>query len=372
MMLDPQRILAGAVVAGLDPSARMHSAPRWKLGLPHCRAALRGLEAIGARHHPLLSVLRDMTDGADAPSYYDKLLSALSACEGDDESSRHIDRLSRAVTENVRLLYFSADAHEFAFAGGAEAPLNAPGPGLVPPGDTGRISIIIPFRSRENTGLRVRNLRACLAALRRQSLDRAQYSVTLVESDYGSHHSQHFASEVDNYLHHRDSGPFNKSAAVNHGVAEAAGDAILCLLDADMILPPTFLERMQSQVTAGSPLLPYEDALCLDFNSSARLASAVEEGNGTLRGTYSGYLLRRPPGGCVMISSEDFQAIGGFDTRFSGWGGEDRDFINRLEAIAPVRREPGILLHLLHERPDMRDDHDGIMRTALRGGGPTS
>ncbi|MFD7665281.1 glycosyltransferase family 2 protein [Streptomyces sp. NPDC059788] len=299
-----------------------------------------------------------MAAGSRAPQYYDKLLSALADCA--DQAA--LAELNRELSAKVRLLYLSVHGREIPQL---QEPQPRGGGGASPATVGPTVRVVIPFRARQDAQLRVRNLQACLDALGHQTLDRRNFHVTLVESDSIPRHAATFARQVDSYVHHPDGGPFNKAAAVNRGAEEATGETVLCVLDADIVLPPAFLAAAAGAVTSGAPLIPYEDAFCLDAESSDRLALTPPH---RLDGTWSGYLLRRPPGGCVMVTAADFHALRGFDTRFAGWGGEDRDFVNRLESRGTVGRLPGLLLHLLHERPEMSDDHDGIMRAALAKG----
>lgn len=58
--------------------------------------------------------------------------------------------------------------------------------------------------------------------------------------------------------------------------------------------------------------------------------------------------------GCVAISRECFDQVGGFDESYQGWGYEDLDFAHRCAALWPNRRVSGPVYHLWHgdRRPD--------------------
>lgn len=354
----PITVLAGAAVAGLDPAARTYSAPRWKAHERDYQATIVELCRIGEYHNPLHNILRSMITAADVTRYYDELVDMLHECLRLPGFGGRVDRLARMTADKVRLYYLAVPAEAIHETGREEAPVRS---SIRMPS----IRVVIPFRARPDQSLRLRNLHACLDTLHRQTIDRSLLHITLVESDEDARHQARFEaadSPVDRYLFHRDAGPFNKAAALNLGAAGASGDEVLCLLDADMLLAPRLLELAAPRVGDGNALLPYTDAFCLDPACSEGFREAVR--HRLSPDTWSGYMLRRPPGGCVMVTAADFRALGGFDTRFTGWGGEDRDFVERLEARGRVERLIGAMVHLHHERPAMREDHDGIMRDA--------
>lgn len=58
------------------------------------------------------------------------------------------------------------------------------------------------------------------------------------------------------------------------------------------------------------------------------------------------------PGGCTMISKEAFDRMGGYDSRFIGWGFEDTDFLYRsrkVNRVSYLTDEEAICWHLHHE-----------------------
>lgn len=167
-------------------------------------------------------------------------------------------------------------------------------------------------------------------------------------------------ADVDHYIQIPYDGPFNKSQAINRGVAEGAleGDT-LCLLDGDILPDPGFLLRNGCRVLSSPEAahLPYIDMFCLSADDSEALRI---EGL-AIDWARSGYVITHPPGGCVILGHSLFQASGGFDERFAGWGGEDREFIDRVSRVAPIERHGELLIHLYHERPPMRSDRQTIM-----------
>ena len=227
-------------------------------------------------------------------------------------------------------------------------------PGVPLPGGTDpEVLIVVPFRDRDTGGERLRNLLACLLALRDQSFPRVGYRVTVVESDDRPRWRDVVARYADHYLFAPKPGPFNKSWAVNVGVVHTPGDAqVLCILDADVLCDRAFIARNVARFrrpgTAGH--LPYRDMFCLDASATAwairqRLLQGTPEVDPDgLRG----FLLRRPPGCCVWVRAAAYHRIGGMDERYEGWGGEDNDFMYRLDFSAAVDSYRDWLLHMRH------------------------
>jgi hypothetical protein len=88
---------------------------------------------------------------------------------------------------------------------------------------------------------------------------------------------------------------------------------------------------------------------------------------------FRGFVLRRPPGCCVWARSAAFHRIGGMDERYEGWGGEDYDFLHRLDLEAPLDSYDDWLLHLHHPpSPFIREDGGlaGIPPLSWRPGQP--
>ena len=54
-------------------------------------------------------------------------------------------------------------------------------------------------------------------------------------------------------------------------------------------------------------------------------------------------------GGSIVVRRDAYDAIGGFDESFIGWGGEDNDFFDRAAVLGGVNRFAYMpLLHLEH------------------------
>lgn len=223
------------------------------------------------------------------------------------------------------------------------------------------ICVVVPFRDRTTDTSRLRNLLACLHALLDQSVQRDSYRVVVVEQDDVPRWADAVRPLVDQYVHLAWAGHFNKAWAVNVGVMAGADAAeLVCVLDADVLVDRDFVERNAARfrVRGAQAHLPFRDALCLDGPSSHRAVRDRVLGHDALSDPESlrGAVLRRPPGHCVWVRRGLFDRVGGFDERFVGWGGEDLDFVFRLDVVGAVDRYGDVLLHLFHERPQTQED----------------
>jgi GT2 family glycosyltransferase len=234
-----------------------------------------------------------------------------------------------------------------------------PAPSARLAGTSAPVAVVIPFRDRSAGHDRLRNLLACLHALGDQSLDRAMYRVITVEIDDRPRWADMLRDRSDSYVFVRCPGHFNKAWGINAGVVQAAGGSdILCVLDADMLVDRDFLARNVRRFASRGAQAhwPFVDPLCLDAAATdAAIAHRCLKGGPDVPLRLArGVRLRRPPGHCVWLRAPLFHRIGGMDERFEGWGGEDLDFVFRLDIVGAVDRYPDTLLHMHHPRPEVK------------------
>ncbi|GGW29496.1 galactosyltransferase-related protein [Streptomyces griseoloalbus] len=354
-----ERLTAHAVLAH-DPAVPDIAADYWAKSEDHYRAvdaALAALVADSPAAVTYAAVLRHPTRVA-AQLELRASLTTLLGQRGDRVPE--VARTVGAADEQIWIDYhLGADYTTESCA--PPALIGGPAPRRVQPrADDALVHVVIPFRDRES-GLRTRNLLACLRALADQSGGPA-HRVTVVETDVEPRSREAVAGLVDDYVFARKDGLFNKAWAVNVGMVSAPRDIrYSCVLDADILVDRHFVARNTARLRDGGhgTHLPFRWSLSLDEPSTLRaLATRVVAGAAEVPGSVlRGLLLREPPGGCVWLRTGLFHTIGGFDERFEGWGGEDDDVVARLSAAAPLVRFDDALLHLNHPRPEMtRED----------------
>ena len=221
------------------------------------------------------------------------------------------------------------------------------------------LTVVIGMRAMPGEAQRRRNAVACLRALNLQDLPRWRYRIIVVEQDRTSQLEATLAPLADRYLFAYNAGPYNRGWAFNIGAALPASRAgVLCLIDADILVPPDFLRQGLEAVQAGRPaVLPYSEVIYLNAASTER---AIKDRLAAPRAVlnahdYHGQVFTTSQGGCMWVDAALYHQLGGHDERFRGWGREDREFWDRLARATPIARLPGTLFHLDHPRPAMED-----------------
>jgi hypothetical protein len=151
---------------------------------------------------------------------------------------------------------------------------------------------------------------------------------------------------------HHDEGPFSRAAALNRAAAEDGPWDVAFLVDADTHVNPeqahaaiaralrtramvVAFDRYRSLSPAGT------EQVLGGFNGSWQpLAEQVLEGNG----------VHGPVSSALAVPRALWDAVGGFDERFRGWGFEDRAFAITCETLGRFRRLHGTAWHLWHPR----------------------
>jgi hypothetical protein len=169
--------------------------------------------------------------------------------------------------------------------------------------------------------------------------------------------------------------PFCKTKAFNEAYWHSTGD-IIVLLDADCYIDPDILLSCAAEIRAarksGNKLwyIPYREFYRLNEEASNRVLESwpthpltfpkppppdvLVTTNGASSAHWWGALIQ-------MMPSEAFEAVGGMDERFSGWGGEDVAFMRAVDTLyAKHKTWNDQVLHLWHT--STINPHDSHLR----------
>lgn len=157
---------------------------------------------------------------------------------------------------------------------------------------------------------------------------------------------------------------FCKNEALNKAARKARGK-VLCILDADAYLRGDYLREASnlilSSLQEGNPLwmVPYRnfyrllpgvsgDIISSDPTNPLRPSSPPDLSTVEDRGVKSKYG-HRYGAMCMMFPREAYEAIGNFDERFIGWGGEDVALLRMLDTLyAKHKTVERDIFHLWH------------------------
>lgn len=157
---------------------------------------------------------------------------------------------------------------------------------------------------------------------------------------------------------------FCKTAAVNNAAAKATGD-VFVILDADCYLSGDVIEHCADEIrnatNRGKRLwfMPYRyfyrlteiasrEVICSDPTDPPRYFSTsppphkLQDTKSVDQGHWFGALIQ-------IMPREAFELIGGMDTRFNGWGGEDVAHMHALDTLyVPHKTVANGVIHLWH------------------------
>lgn len=229
--------------------------------------------------------------------------------------------------------YVAQNAHraERAARIAARTPRQPPPASPVPRGEVPSISALVAFRD-DSPGQE----RARLWALVRGKLEREFPEIEIVQaSDDGQD-------------------PFHKTLALNRAAAQAS-EAVFYILDSDSWVLPEAVRDGAALIGAGAAWCkPWKLKLKLGPEATENILARGDDWNGTLTSDHRRALENRntyQPAPPLLVARHAFEAVGGMDERYRGWGGEDLALWTALKALYGV---PPILqgecIHLHHPR----------------------
>ena len=140
-------------------------------------------------------------------------------------------------------------------------------------------------------------------------------------------------------------GKWARAAAINDAARRAGDWSVALIADADTVPEVDAIHTAVERVAHdGGALRPHNKLWMLSRIETKRFMVGAPIEPQT----------RHPGGGLLVVSREAWDAVGGYDERFIGWGHEDSDFNTRLVAYSTWDISDGNAWHLWHPR-DAKD-----------------
>jgi GT2 family glycosyltransferase len=240
----------------------------------------------------------------------------------------------------------------------AEAPIRrcaSPPASADPP----ELSVLIGHRGTERLPLLLATLESIAAqeGVRLECLVIEQDAVPRIAT-----HLPRWVRHVHGPLSNPDA-PYNRSHSFNLG-ANHARAPVLLLHDNDMLVPAGYGRRLLDRIARGYAVVnPKRFIFYLNENHSARVLAGTADFDAT---PAEAIVQNLEAGGSLAITTEAYQAIGGMDEGFVGWGGEDNEFWDRC-LTRPTwiwGYEP--IVHLWHRAQPLKHRPDNPNLTRAR------
>jgi hypothetical protein len=150
-----------------------------------------------------------------------------------------------------------------------------------------------------------------------------------------------------------NAGPFNKAWGLNVGARHASG-GVLLFGDADVIVPGGLAQTAAICASSMQVVKPYRTLvdLTLEESQGVRMGTRLTIDAEARRDRDAIGERLVLCGGWFAMRHDAFAALGGFDERFVGWGGEDDAMTLKVELarLTTCELDPGPALHLWHPR----------------------
>jgi hypothetical protein len=165
--------------------------------------------------------------------------------------------------------------------------------------------------------------------------------------------------DVEVFEGHHDEGPFSRSAAVNTAARLAGAWDVGVVIDADVFVKRSAVLAAIAGAAAGRVTWSHRRWRGISEDWTRRiLADRVDLGAELETVDLDVLVERTNPVSwscCVAMPRSTFDALGGFDERFQGWGFEDMAFQSAVCGLFPWGRiEDADVYHLWHERSGER------------------
>ncbi|MGP3560338.1 glycosyltransferase [Geobacillus sp. BK01] len=161
--------------------------------------------------------------------------------------------------------------------------------------------------------------------------------------------------------------PFNRARAINLAAKQATRD-IFVIVDGDIFCDPEVMKEAIRHLQDAPWVIPFRKIVRISEENSKHLVSAppmwpVEVADFDIIHTSPFTYV----GGFNVIPREHFLAVGGFDERFSGWGGEDDAFSSAVNTLCGhYKRLEHTIYHLWHPVVGYENNPNGERNLLLR------
>lgn len=137
---------------------------------------------------------------------------------------------------------------------------------------------------------------------------------------------------------------YRRGRNFNVGAREAKGEVVV-LHDGDILIPCDYSAEVCARVEGGSEIIDLKRYL---FYLTNLHTERLLQGRTGLTTSPPESVVHNAPGGTIAVRRSTFEAIGGFDEQFEGWGGEDVEFLERAATRQLDRFASLPFVHLWH------------------------
>lgn len=231
--------------------------------------------------------------------------------------------------------------------------------------------VIMSYRG--NTPDREDNLYAVLQHFDQTYTD---YKVWVIEADAAPKFNWSRLSDPKvNHVFIPHTGAFPKALLYNTGAKLSRAD-VLIFNDVDCVSHPQTVSSCVHELihfTAHDVLCPFWEMINVEGESKKQflanpryeMFSGINKDNLT---PDTSVLYERNAGGIFIFRRKDFYRIGGLNTAFAGWGGEDSELLYRAKRLGltwSVLSEP--LFHLNHDSPNRDGWREQFIENSILG-----